>query len=85
MDMRLLAAEGALRENIFDNEEPSGGAGRFSGRGATAGGTYARCYFAESPLSNLNLKISLFFPKEIYQTTYLVTKKLSHDCNFQAW
>lgn len=37
--MRLrIAAEGALRENIFDNEEPSGGARRLARRGATAGG-----------------------------------------------
>lgn len=37
--MRLLAAEGALRENIFDNEESSGGAGGFSRRGTKARGT----------------------------------------------
>lgn len=39
MDMRLIAAEGAIRENIFDNEESGGGAGRLSRRGSAAGGT----------------------------------------------
>lgn len=38
--MRLrVAAEGALRENIFDNEEPGRGAGRLARRGAAPGGT----------------------------------------------
>lgn len=34
-----VAAEGALRENIFDNEEPGRGAGRLARRGAAPGGT----------------------------------------------
>lgn len=34
-----IAAEGAVRESIFDNEEPGRGAGRLAGRGAAAGGT----------------------------------------------
>lgn len=33
------AVEGALRENLFDNEEPSGGARGLPGRGAAARGT----------------------------------------------
>lgn len=37
--MDTAAAEGALRENLFDNEEPGGGARRLAGRGAAAGGT----------------------------------------------
>lgn len=37
-----VAAEGALRENIFDNEEPGRGAGRLARRGAAPGGTRTR-------------------------------------------
>lgn len=37
-----VAAEGAVRENIFDNEEPGRGAGRLARRGAAPGGTSAR-------------------------------------------
>lgn len=37
-----VAAEGAVRENIFDNEEPGGGVGRLARRRAAARGTRGR-------------------------------------------
>lgn len=38
--MRLrVAPEGAIRENIFYNEEPGRGTGRLARRGTPAGGT----------------------------------------------
>lgn len=38
--MVTAVAEGAVRENLFDNEEPGGGTGRLLGRGSAARGTY---------------------------------------------
>lgn len=38
MRLRTVAAEGAVRENILDNEEPSGGARRLPWRGTSARG-----------------------------------------------
>lgn len=48
-----IAAEGAVRENIFDNEEPGRGAGRLAGRGGSARGT-ARSQTC-APLNTLRL------------------------------
>lgn len=41
-----IAAEGAVRENIFDNEEPGRGVGRLARRGAAPGGTVRSCVLA---------------------------------------
>lgn len=45
MPLRTIAAEGAVRENILDNEEPGRGARRLTRRGTSARGICTLAYY----------------------------------------
>jgi hypothetical protein len=71
-----IAAEGAVRENIFDNEEPSGGARRLAGRGAAARGTSPSCQCR----LNTTRTVALFLPSyriNNYDTQHLHVRALN--------